>query len=296
MQANAPPIFNRGPSLTTRLAFFFLLSVVLLVADARFRYLEDIRAGVSVVLFPFQEVAALPADLMTRTGDFFVAQATLSRENEQLKRERILAGADLQRMGALQAENAHLRTLVNASPIPGRTRVVAEILYESRDPFTRKIVIDRGSRHDMQAGLAVVDHRGVLGQVTRVFPFVSEVSMLTDKSQSIPIQNVRSGVRAVTFGLGHDGAVELRFVPASADFQVGDVLVTSGIDGTFPAGLPVAKVARVEPSSASFARIHCTPLAGVANFTRVVVLGPGAPHPENPMAPDAAGTPGAPTP
>ena len=136
----------------------------------------------------------------------------------------------------------------------------------------------------------------MLGQVTRVFPFVSEVSMLTDKSQSIPIQNVRSGVRAVTFGLGHDGAVELRFVPASADFQVGDMLVTSGIDGTFPAGLPVAKVARVEPSSASFARIHCTPLAGVANFTRVVVLGPGAAHPENPIAADPPTAPAPPTP
>lgn len=293
MQASAAPIFKRGPSLLTRLAFFSLLSLAFIVADVRFRYLEEIRAGVSVALYPLQEVASLPGALFSRMGDFFVTQASLSRDNEQLKRERLLSGAATQRMRALEAENEQLRRIVNSEPVPGRTPTVAEILYESRDPFTRKVVIDRGAMHDMKIGLAVVDHRGVIGQITRVFPLVSEVSLLTDKSQSIPVQNVRSGVRSITFGLGHDGAVELRFMPVNADIQVGDLLVTSGIDGTFPAGLPVAKVARIDPNAASFARIHCAPVAGVSSFNRVVVLSPGPERPENPLTSQtkAAATP-----
>jgi rod shape-determining protein MreC len=293
MQASAAPIFKRGPSLLTRLAFFSLLSLTFIVADVRFRYLEEIRAGVSLALYPLQEVAALPGAMFSRMGDFFVTQASLSRENEQLKRERLVNGAASQRLRALEAENEQLRRIANAEPVPGRTPTVAEILYESRDPFTRKVVIDRGGMHDMKTGLAVVDHRGVIGQITRVFPLVSEVSLLTDKSQSIPVQNVRSGVRSITFGLGHDGAVELRFMPVNADIQVGDLLVTSGIDGTFPAGLPVAKVTRIDPNAASFARIHCAPVAGVSSFNRVVVLSPGPERPENPLA--TAGRTAAPT-
>lgn len=288
MQATAPPIFKRGPSLSVRLAFFSLLSLVLLVADARFRYLEEIRAAVSVVLFPFQEAASVPATLLSRTGDFFVTQSALYRENQQLKRDRLMAGTELQRLKALETENEQLRRLANADPIPGRNRTLVEILYESRDPFTRKIVINRGSVHDIKLGLAVVDHRGVIGQVTRVFPFVSEVSLLTDKTQSIPVQNIRSGVRSVTFGLGRDSAVELRFLPVNADIQAGDLLVTSGIDGTYPPGLPVAKVVNIERNAASFARITCVPAAGVSSFTHVAVLSEGPPRPENPLPTPAA--------
>lgn len=288
MQATAPPIFKRGPSLVVRLAFFALLSLILLVADARFRYLENIRVGVSVVLYPLQEAATVPGALFGRAGQFFVTQAALYRENEQLKRDRLMIGSELQRLKALELENEQLRHLSNAPAIPGRERTVAEILYESRDPFTRKIVIDRGEVHGVKRGQVVVDHLGVLGQVTRSFPFVSEVSLLTDKSQSVPVQNVRSGVRSVTFGLGHDGAVELRFMPVNADIQNGDILVTSGIDGVFPPGLPVAVVSNIERNAASFARITCAPAAGVASFTRVAVLSDPAPRPENPLEAEGA--------
>lgn len=283
MQASAPPIFKRGPSLAIRLGFFFVLSLVLLVADARFRYLENIRSAVSVVLFPLQEVASLPAGFTKRAGEFFVTQAALYRENEQLKRERLLSGSEVQRLKALETENEQLRRFVDAPPIPGRERTVAAILYESRDPFTRKIVIDRGTMHGVKTGQAVVDHLGVVGQVTRAFPFMAEVSLLTDKSQSVPVQNVRSGVRSVTFGLGHDGAIELRFMPVNADIQTGDLFVTSGIDGVYPPGLPVATVANIERSSASFARIVCVPAAGVGSYTRVAVLGDPPAMPENPL-------------
>ena len=283
MQATAPPIFKRGPSLVVRLAFFGCLSMGLLVADARFKYLEDIRSAVSLALFPLQEAAALPSTMFKRVGEFFVTQTALYRENDQLKRERLLSGSDIQRIRALEAENEQLRKLVNAEPIPGRRRTVAEILYETRDPFTRKVVISQGTLNGVRAGQAVVDHIGVIGQVTRAFPLVSEVSLATDKSQSVPVQNLRSGVRSVTFGLGHDGSLELRFMPVNADVRNGDVFVTSGIDGIYPPGLPVAVVTNIERNASSFARITCAPAAGVSSYTRVAVLSDGPPRPPSPL-------------
>jgi rod shape-determining protein MreC len=289
MQATPQPIFKRGPSLVVRLVFFALLSMVLLISDARFRYLEGIREVVSIVLYPLQQAASLPGTLLSRTGEFFVTQSSLYTENEQLKRENLSNAPKLQRVTVLEAENEHLLRLIEAKPAPGRTTTVAEILYESRDPFTRKVVIDRGSNHDVRVGQAVIDHIGVVGQVTRVFPFVSEVSLVTDKTLSVPVQNARSGLRSVTFGLGHDGAVELRFIPVNADIQIGDVLVTSGIDGTFPAGLPVAVVANIERNAAfAFARILCTPSAGVSSFNRLLVLSDGPARPANPLKTEPA--------
>jgi rod shape-determining protein MreC len=283
MQASAPPMFKRGPSLLVRLTFFAFISLVLLVADARFRYLENIRATLSILLFPLQEAAAVPAALLGRAGEFFVTHAALYRENEQLKRERLLGGAESQRVRALEMENEHLRRLVDVPPIPDRQRMVARMLHETRDPFTRKVVVDRGSFHGLGVGQAVVDHLGVVGQVTRVFPLVSEVSLLTDKTQSVPVQNTRSGVRSVTFGLGIGGMLELRFMPVNADVRNGDLFVTSGIDGIYPPGLPVAVVTNVERNASSFARIICLPAAGVSNYTRVVILSPGPPQPANPL-------------
>lgn len=285
MQASAPRMFKRGPSLFVRLTFFALMSAILLVADARFRYLEDIRATLSIVLFPLQEAAAVPANMLGRAGEFFVTHSALYRENEQLKRERLLSGAEAQRIRALEMDNEQLRKLVDAPPIPERQRMVAEMLYETRDPFTRKVVVDRGSVHGLGVGQAVVDHLGVVGQVTRVFPLVSEVSLLTDKMQSVPVQNARSGVRSVTFGLGLGGMLELRFMPVNADVRNGDLFVTSGIDGIYPPGLPVAVVTNIERNASSFARILCVPAAGVSNYTRVAILSPGPPRPANPLVP-----------
>ena len=288
MQATPTPIFKRGPSLHARLAFFALLSLILLVSDARFRYLESIRSTFSVVLYPLQRLAGLPGALLGRAGDFFVTQSALYRENESLRHEALQNAGRSLRLEALEAENGQLRRMIDSRLAPDRTPQLSTILYESRDAFTRKVIIDRGSAHDLRPGLAVIDHLGVLGQVTRVFPFVSEVSLVTDKSQSVPVQDVRSGLRAVTFGLGHDGGLELRFIPVNADIQNGDVLVSSGIDGTFPPGLPVAVVSNIERNAAfPFARITCKPIAGVSSFTQVSVLSAAPDLPDNPLKKDA---------
>jgi rod shape-determining protein MreC len=150
---------------------------------------------------------------------------------------------------------------------------VAEILYTARDPFARRVIINRGLTHDVEAGQAVIDDLGVIGQVTRVFPLTSEVTLLTDKNQSIPVKVSRNGLRAVLAGAG-SGAMELKFLPANADVQPDDTLVTSGLDGIYLPGLPVGRVASIDrDNSFSFARITCTPLAGVERHGQVLLLG-----------------------
>jgi rod shape-determining protein MreC len=295
MEYSAPPFFKRGPSLITRFAFFSVLSIILLVADARFGYLLVLRQAVSVVLYPLQRLSALPGELLERSGEFFVTQSALRTQNDQLQRQALQNAADLQRLEALAHENEHLRQLLAMRERVGRITVAADILYAPRDPFTRRVVIDRGSQHEVPAGAAVIDRTGVIGQVTRVFPLVSEVTLITDKEQAVPIQVLRSGLRGVTFGVGYDGTLELRFMPVNADIQNGDVLVTSGIDGTYPAGLPVATVSNIERNAAyAFARITCTPAAGVSSYGQVMVVGMATPPPENPLVNGEAPAPGVP--
>jgi rod shape-determining protein MreC len=149
----------------------------------------------------------------------------------------------------------------------------AEIQYDMRDPFTQKVVIGRGSQQGVQDGSPVVSEDGIIGQVTRVFPMQSEVTLLTDKDQAVPVQIVRTGLRGVVYGLPAAHALELRFVPISADIVAGDELVTSGLDGVYPQGLPVAKVVRVDKvADTAFARVICEPVAAVHGARDVLVL------------------------
>jgi rod shape-determining protein MreC len=241
------------------------------------------RQGIATVVYPMQRLGSMPGELSRRIGEFFVTQSRLQRENDQLRHQELRNSASLQVLKSLESENHHLRELLAMRERIARDFIPAEILYGHRDPFTRRVVVDRGIHHGVQAGWAVVDENGVVGQVTRVFPWLSEVTLITDKEQAVPIQAVRSGLRGVTFGIGYDGTLELRFMPVNADIQNGDLLVTSGIDGTYPPGLPVAVVSNVERNAAyAFARITCTPAAGVNSATQVLVVAANEKLPENP--------------
>jgi rod shape-determining protein MreC len=293
MEYSPPPFFKRGPSLLTRFTFFTVLSVILLVADARFSYLQVLRQAIATVVYPLQRLSLLPGAMAGRVGDFFVTQVQLQRENEQLKRQELVHTAALQVQKSLESENQHLRQLLGMRERVAREFITAEILYSHRDPFTRRVVVDKGLQHGVKAGQAVVDDSGVVGQVTRVFPWASEVTLVTDKEQAVPIQAVRSGLRGVTFGIGYDGTLELRFMPVNADLQNGDLLVTSGIDGTYPAGLPVAVVANIERNAAyAFARITCTPAAGVSSFGQVLIVSSADKPADNPVPEDQPGPKG----
>lgn len=292
MDYSPPPLFKQGASARAKVLVFALIALSLLIVDSRMRSLTAIRQVVGVVLYPLQVVALLPRDAAHAVGGYFSSLSRLQTENSGLRREKIANAQLLQQGQQLQAENAYLRKLLGAGERLPATPVMAEILYDARDAFTRKIVVDRGSRHGVQPGLPVIDDTGVLGQVTRVFPFTSEVSLLTDKDQAIPVQVVRSGLRSVAYGQGHVGSLDLRYMPANVDIKNGDILVTSGIDGVYPAGLAVAKVTQVESKSGdAFARILCQPLAGINRNRQLLILLDGGALPAMPHANDIAGHP-----
>jgi len=281
-----PPIFKRGPAPVARLFAFVAICLVLLVADLRFRYLEVMRNALSVVTYPLQMAAATPADFVRNASRYFATLIEVQIENADLRRQQLTSGERLLRFELLEQENAQLRELLDMSRRVEVKTIAADILYNAPDPFARKVILDRGTQQGVEPGLAVVDPKGVVGQVTRVHPVQSEVTLLTDRTQSIPVRVVRNGVRGVLFGTGR-GRLEMRFVLADADIREGDQLVTSGLDGVFVPGLPVAAIVSVDRETDAFARIEAQPLAAVETSVQVLVMGRTAYPPPPPPAPAA---------
>jgi rod shape-determining protein MreC len=284
-----PAFFHRGPSPAARLVFFGLISIALLFLDARYKYLENVRQVVAVVLAPVQRAAALPGAAIAGVSDYFASKRALVAENEALRQRLADTGAKAQ--GALTAaqENERLRALLDIRSRSEAAAIAVAVLYTGRDAFQQKLVVDKGRDEGVVAGAAVVDADGIVGQVTRTYPQMSEVTLLTDKDHVIPVRFERNGVRAVMAGAGAGRAPELRFMPPSADVRVGDMLVTSGLDGTYPQGLAVARVATVERDTGQmFARITVTPVGGVDRSGELLVLGRAGELPPRPEEPAEA--------
>ena len=283
MDQAPPPFFKRGPAPLVRLFFFASLSLALLVIDARFRYTEGLRSWLALAAYPLQRAATVPIEVAERIAGYFSTQAHLIADNAELRAKALAHSRDAQRFQAAQTEAAELRRLVGAAERQEVRAMPAEVIYAGRDPYAQKLFIDRGATHGVRPGSPVVDEAGVVGQVTRVHPLLSEVTLLTNRDQAIPVQVMRNGLRAVAFGGGASGMLELRFLAANAEVQNGDRLVTSGIDGTYPAGLPVATVVRIERDAEhTFARVVCRPAAGVDRGQHVLVLSNEAARPPHP--------------
>lgn len=279
MEQAPPPFFKRGPAPLALLSFYVALSLALLVVDARFQALDAFRQALSMFTHPVQTLAHFPAQFLDNARSYFANAARLQDESAQLQRSRLEHSAALQRSQHIAAENERLRKLLDVRERQKVSGQVAQILYTARDPYARRVVVDKGQQDRVVAGQPVVDDVGIVGQVTRVFPFVAEITLITDKEQAVPVQVVRTGLRSVVFGLGN-GELELRFMPLNADIQNGDLLVTSGLDGIFPAGFPVAKVVHIASDTTyAFAQIRCVPVAGVEHFSEVMVLDPRPPVP-----------------
>jgi rod shape-determining protein MreC len=285
---DTPPLFKQGASARARAGFFALIAVLMLVVDSRMHALTMVRQAVGTMLYPFQVVALMPRDAAYKVGDYFNSLTALQKENDGLRRQQAINAQMLQQERQMAAENLQLRNLLNMQQRIQSKSIVGEILYDARDPFTRKIILNRGSQQGVAPGQPVIDDIGIVGQVTRVFPFTSEVTLLTDKDQAIPVQVLRNGLRSVAYGRGQSGVLDLRFMAANADIQKGDALVTSGIDGVYPPGLSVASVLQVETkSSDAFAHIVCLPAAGVDRHKQLLILlveqsMPPRPEPEGP--------------
>ena len=281
-----PPFFHRGPSPLARLTFFAIVAIAIMIADHRFHALESVRLSLSVLAHPIQQLSALPGDLAGRFLAHFASQERLLRENSELKARILEQSAAAQEAKLLRGEQQQVLALAS-SRARFEGSVVAEVIYTARNPFRRKVVIDRGLTQGIQAGMPVIDGEGVVGQVTTVGTFTSEVTLVTEKDQSVPVLLVRNGLRAVAVGAGKEGTIDIPFMPFAADIQNGDLFVTSGIDGTYPPGLVVARVTSVEKNAAYvFAKISARPAAGVDNHRFVLVLQAAPPAPPRPEAKD----------
>lgn len=252
---------------------FACISIVLLLVDSQMRTLGAVRQVVGTVLHPLQMAALLPRDAIYGAGDYFSSLAEMKKQVDELKRQQIADAQALQQAQLRTTENNQLRRLMGAREQVPTKSMLAEVLYDARDASSRKIILDRGSNSDVALGLPVIDNQGVVGQVTRVFPFTSEVTLLTDKDQAIPVQLLRNGLRSVAYGRGKIGSLELRFTAPNADIKVGDIVVTSGLDGVYPAGLAVARVTQVDSNaSGAFGGVICQPLAGIQNNRQLLIL------------------------
>jgi rod shape-determining protein MreC len=293
-----PPFFRQGPSALTKLSFFAALALFLMVADTRFQVTQPLRAVVATVLYYPQQALLVPVQAWSGGSDYLMGlQNALSKEGAA-RRELAAQAERALRAEQLETENRRLRALLELRPAIGVRHQTAEVLYEAPDPYSRKVVIDRGATQGIALASPVINEGGVLGQVTRVYPLSAEVTLLTDKDAAIPVLNTRSQQRSAAFGGA--GGMELRFMAGNADVQVGDLLATSGVDGVYPPGLPVAKVTAVDRKfDTGFARIALAPTAQSDGVRHVLVLEPlGLQMPARPEpdveAPKAASRKGGP--
>ena len=283
-----PPFFKQGPSALSKLVVFSAIALFLMVADLRFRVTQPVRAALATVLYPVQWAVLQPVLLVGAAGGY-VSSLHTAQQNEADAARRLADQAvrSLQ-VDQLLDENQRLRQLLSMRERTTSQAIGAQVVYDAADPYSRRVVIDRGQTHGVQAGAPVIDESGVLGQVTRVYPLIAEVSLLVDRDQAIPVLDVRSGVRSVAYGEpASDGdGLALRYTLAETDIREGDLLTTSGVDAVYPPGLPVARVTVVErQSGSSFMRIRAEPLARMDGVLHVLVLEPaGAPPPEPPAA------------
>ena len=289
MDRSPPPFFKQGPSSNARLAFFALLGIALLVIDSRTGLLNAMRQGIGTVLYPLQRTLLVPRDALSMSTDYLTEIHRLRAENAELRRIETANARQLLQVEQLAQENRQLRELTGARDRAAVKSVVAEVLYDTRDPFTRKLVLDKGLQHGVGVGQPVVDAQGVVGQVTRVFPLSAELTLVTDRNMTIPVQVQRTGLRAIASGGAEPGRMELRYMSVNADLKEGDVVATSGLDSLYPAGLPVGRIVTVDRGrTGNFARVIVEPVAGVERSRLLLVLRvdrTGVPPPPPPAEP-----------
>ena len=279
LDRSPPPFFKQGPSALSKLLFFGALSLFLMVTDARFPITQPIRATLATALYPVQWLALQPVQAVKSGSAYFTSLSQANSSSAEPIKKLALQSLRASQVEQLSLENSRLRKLLGLREQLAASVLAAEVLYDAADPYTRKVIIDKGLVQGIDLGSPVLDELGVLGQVTRVHPLVSEVTLVIDRDLSIPVLNVRTGARSVAYGdpaLSGSG-MELRFMGSNSDLQPGDLLATSGVDGVYPPGLPVAKISRIERRAEStFSKIYCTPQALVTGARHVMVVKPGS--------------------
>jgi rod shape-determining protein MreC len=271
-----PPFFKQGTSAFTKLVFFSALSCSLMYVDQHYQVVQPARWALSLLVYPVQWLAQRPQVIWDQANDMLISKQDALTLAQQAQTRLLAQSVQASQVEQLQLENAHLRELMQLRERQPTHAMAAEVLYDAADPFTRKMILDKGAMQGVKDSSPVMDAQGVLGQVTRVHPLVSEITLVIDREHSIPVLNTRTGARGVAFGeSGGAPMLELRYMATNADIEEGDMLSTSGVDGVYPPGIPVAKVVKIERRADSvFARIHCEPQAKVQGARHVMVLDP----------------------
>lgn len=266
-------LFRRGPAAELRLFILVIAAIGLMIVDSRWLALEPARQAVSVAIYPFQRLMLAPRDLYEHFDSWSNAAARVRSEKEALQRQRIELAQLATHAAQLATENEQLRRLLNVSDTVTQQAIAVQVLYEPSNAFSQHLVFNKGSSSGIRPGMPVIDEGGVVGQVVRVTPFTSEAALLTDDKVSIPVQVLRNGLRLIAFGGHPGGKVEIRYLNENVDINAGDTLVTSGIGGLFPAGLPVARVDSVDHDPASgFAHALATPFSHPERYRHFLVL------------------------
>jgi rod shape-determining protein MreC len=296
LDRSPPPFFRQGLSALSKLVLCAALSVFLMAADQRFSITQPLRNAIATALLPAVRLLSVPVDLARHGADSLGGLGEALSRAEKLERQLADQAVRVSQAAELAKENLQLRGLLALRPALQVRSLSAEVLYEAPDAFSQKMFIDRGGQHGVLEGSPVVNEAGVLGQVTRSYLLTAEVTLLADKDAAIPVLNTRTQHRSAAFGSGEDGLMELRFVAANDDVQAGDLLLTSGVDGIYPPGLPVARVTKVDRrGDAGFARINLQPVALPGGVRHVLVLEPlklqQPPRPEAPLGAPAPATP-----
>ena len=275
LDRDPPPFFRQGPSALSKLAVCSALALFLMVADSRFKVMQPLRVALASVLYPAQWLALRPVLLYQSATQNLSSLKAAQAAQEETSKKHNLQSQRANQVEQLTLENERLRKLLDLRGRLQSPAMAAHVIYDAADPYSRKVILDKGMVDHVGLGSPVLDESGVLGQVTRVYPMVSEVTLITDRGHAIPVLNTRTGARGVAYGDAslHADAMELRFMAANADVTAGDLLTTSGVDGVYPPGLPVARVEKVERRvDAVFARIYCVPVALVSGSADVLVL------------------------
>lgn len=284
-RSDPKPLFLRGPSLNTRLIACAIASVVLMTVDHRQNQLDNVRDGLSVVLYPVPWLVDAPFRVAHWLGANLATRRVLLDENRELREQVRMQSTALVRHAALESENRRLRALLQSAQQHEYQVEVAGLLAVDLDPFRHQLLLDRGATHGVVRGQALIDAHGVMGQVHRVQPLTSQALLITDPSHALPVEVNRNGLRTIVRGTGELDRVELPYLPNNAEIAVGDLLVTSGLGGSFPAGYPVAIVTEVRRRPGErFAEIVAAPLAQL-NRSREVLLvrpEPGPDHEDDP--------------
>ena len=278
LDRSPPPFFRVGFAPLTKLIFFSALSLLLMFGDKQLQFTKPLRAGLSTLILPVQWLVLQPGEVLSVIGTYFQSLNQAQKNLQAAELKMLQQSLRSQQVEQLQIENQNLRQLMGLHSNLAVASQTAEVLFDVPDPYNQRIVIDRGQLKNVALGSPVIDAGGVVGQVTRVYPLTSEVTLLTDRNQSIHVLNSRTGARNITSGdvMAGQPMIELKFVPASADVKEGDLLTTSGIDGVYPAGLQVARISHIERRvDISFARIHASPLAELKG-RHVLILQPTA--------------------